>query len=60
MAGGMITGRHYANGQRIQNYLAGSLIGAVSAREIVNAYDPQPTIVEAARVFDAALLETRI
>lgn len=60
MADGMITGRHYANRRRIQNYIAGPTANYAGARAIVNAADPQPTIVEAARVFEAALLAARV
>lgn len=59
MADGMITGRHFANGRRLQTYLSGGLTNYAGARAIVNANDPQPTIVEAARVFEAALLAAR-
>jgi hypothetical protein len=59
MADGMITGRHYANRKRLQMFLAGSLTDYVGARAIVNAYDPQPTIVEAAKVFETTLLGAR-
>ncbi len=59
MADGMITGRHYANGKRIQNYIYGTTADYVGARAIVNVYDLQPTIVEAAQVFEAALMAAR-
>lgn len=59
MADGMITGRHYANGKRIQNYIYGATANYAGARAIVNASDPQPTIVEAAQVFEAALMTSR-
>lgn len=59
MADGMLTGRHYANRRRIQTYIAGGSTNYTGARAIVNSADPQPTIVQAAQVFEAALLAAR-
>ena len=59
LADGMVTGRHYANGRRIQNYIYGSTANYVGARAIVNAGNPEPVIVQAALVFEAALLAAR-
>ena len=60
MADGMITGRHYANRRRIQNYIYGAAANYAGARAIVNAADPEPTIVQAALAFEAALLAARL
>lgn len=59
MADGMISGRHFANGRRLQNYIFAGTANYAGARAIVNAHDPQPTIVAAARIFEAALLAAR-
>lgn len=60
LADGMITGRHYANGRRIQNYIYGATANYTGARAIVNAANPEPVIVQAALVFEAALLAARL
>lgn len=60
MADGMLTGGHFANGRRLQNYIFSLLTNYTGARAIVNAADPIPTIVEAARVFETALLGARL
>jgi hypothetical protein len=60
MADGMITGRHYANRRRLQNYIAGATANYAGARAIVNLFDAQPTIVDATRAFEAALQVSRL
>lgn len=59
MADGMMTGGHFANRRRLPNYIFAGLSEHAGARAIVNAADPQPTIVAAARIFEAALLSAR-
>ena len=59
MADGMITGRHYANTRQLQNYIYGALANYAGARAIVNAADPQPTIVTAAHIFERVLRGAR-
>ena len=62
MADGMITGRGFANGRKLSDYILGTVKNYKSARKMVNYYDTgsyQP-IAELAELFEAMLLEARL
>ncbi len=59
MGHSMLTGDGFANGRTLRQYIMGPLCNYAGARALVNANDPQPAIVAAAGVFEAALRGAR-